>query len=302
MPGTQISHGPGKAKTRGGAKDSRRCRRPAAAAKAPPESAADACGAAPASAVPRTASNVRRMPRGLHVAPSIAIPHRSPGLAVPAACDAALFAPAHAVAMRGACVVSPCLGGGGREARGCAAWRMPPAVRLGRRRRAIMPKLWREPGPVAGRTRLGGGGGGDGCLGAKACGNARPCAQGAVQSRLARRTPLPTLRRPPHLRPVPDRRRALFRGLPGPPPNARRQIRRKMPVQVPLRGRRQLPGVQGDARRSPRRALLPALRARLAATAGNAPLPLCGKRLEVGKLGPERLDLHKRLQIGHLPL
>ena len=31
------------------------------------------------------------------------------------------------------------------------------------------------------------------------------------------------------------------------------------------------------------------------------PLLFCGKRLEVGKLGPERLDLHQSLQVGYLP-
>ena len=62
------------------------------------------------------------------------------------------------------------------------------------------------------------------------------------------------------------RRRALFRGRPGRPTYARRQVRREMPVQVPLRGRGQLPGVQGDARRRPRQAPLPALRASLAAS------------------------------------
>ena len=155
----------------------------------------------------RPRSPSRTEVRGLQCPPRATPPFSPPPMPLPCAAPASF---------------RPVWGGGEREARGCAAWRMPPAVRLGRRRRAIMPKLWREPGPAAGRTRLGGGGGDDGCLGAKACGNARPCAQGAVQSRLARRTPLPTLRRAPRLRPVPDRRRALFRGRPGPPPNARR--------------------------------------------------------------------------------
>ena len=65
---------------------------------------------------------------------------------------------------------------------------------------------------------------------------------------------------------VPCRRRlcrAFFMGRPAAAPHARRQARREMPVQVPLRGRGQLPRMQADARRRPGQAV-PALRAHLA--------------------------------------